>query len=84
MTRKDYDRHGMTMGIFSGHFSVYVFSYKFEVHRKIVFTGTCRASEFLCANNRCIQNNWVGDGDNDCGDNSDETQGGHKEKKSMT
>lgn len=33
---------------------------------------TCRSDEFTCANKHCIQQLWVCDNDNDCGDNSDE------------
>uniref|UniRef100_A0A8D0DF55 LDL receptor related protein 1 n=1 Tax=Sander lucioperca TaxID=283035 RepID=A0A8D0DF55_SANLU len=32
----------------------------------------CQAGEFACKNNRCIQERWKCDGDNDCLDNSDE------------
>lgn len=32
----------------------------------------CQAAEFACKNNRCIQERWKCDGDNDCLDNSDE------------
>ncbi|XP_078577923.1 procollagen C-endopeptidase enhancer 1-like [Branchiostoma floridae x Branchiostoma japonicum] len=32
----------------------------------------CTVSEFECANGGCIPNNWICDGDNDCGDMSDE------------
>ena len=28
--------------------------------------------EFSCKNNRCVLNKWKCDGQNDCGDNSDE------------
>ncbi|KAM4582658.1 low-density lipoprotein receptor-related protein 1-like isoform 1-T1 [Fundulus diaphanus] len=33
----------------------------------------CQPGEFACKNNRCIQERWKCDGDNDCLDNSDET-----------
>ncbi|XP_035237468.1 low-density lipoprotein receptor-related protein 1-like isoform X1 [Anguilla anguilla] len=32
----------------------------------------CQPGEFACRNNRCIQERWKCDGDNDCLDNSDE------------
>ncbi|XP_043939564.1 prolow-density lipoprotein receptor-related protein 1 [Protopterus annectens] len=32
----------------------------------------CQQGEFACKNNRCIQERWKCDGDNDCLDNSDE------------
>lgn len=32
----------------------------------------CQLGEFACKNNRCIQERWKCDGDNDCLDNSDE------------
>ena len=37
-----------------------------------VVDNTCSPLYFKCNNNKCIIANWVCDGDNDCGDNSDE------------
>lgn len=34
----------------------------------------CPINQFKCQNNNCIPNVWVCDGDNDCGDNTDEME----------
>ncbi len=33
---------------------------------------TCSPGHFTCRNQKCIDVEWVCDGDNDCGDDSDE------------
>lgn len=33
----------------------------------------CKAGEFPCTNNRCVPYNLACNGEDDCGDNSDET-----------
>lgn len=32
----------------------------------------CEPNEFKCDNDRCVQKQWLCDGDDDCGDGSDE------------
>ena len=33
---------------------------------------TCTATEFTCANSKCVQKRWLCDQEDDCGDGSDE------------
>lgn len=49
--------------------SLHFFSHKKNL---LLSDDTCRSDEFTCANKHCIQQLWVCDNDNDCGDNSDE------------
>lgn len=41
----------------------------------IVAPRECEEDEFSCQNGYCIRSLWHCDGDNDCGDNSDEQCG---------
>ncbi|XP_067933137.1 atrial natriuretic peptide-converting enzyme-like [Watersipora subatra] len=47
------------------------FQMKYEFFRPSLYTG-CYTDEFDCSNNKCIKNEWRCDGEDDCGDNSDE------------
>ncbi|XP_022248454.1 sortilin-related receptor-like [Limulus polyphemus] len=38
----------------------------------VALNSTCAPEQFTCSNGLCIPNLWKCDGDNDCGDNSDE------------
>lgn len=35
-------------------------------------TFLCEPNEFRCDNDRCVQKQWLCDGDDDCGDGTDE------------
>lgn len=48
-------------------FNVYDFSAATRVR-------TCNSDQFRCDDGRCIPTSWICDGDNDCGDMSDEDQ----------
>jgi len=45
---------------------------------------TCSPSEFTCNNTRCIPAGWICDGDNDCGDMSDEADCGMSTSQPLT
>ena len=40
----------------------------------LALPSTCNDGEFMCLNKRCINGEWKCDGDDDCGDGSDENK----------
>ena len=49
------------------------YSYFFHIADEQDCTNkTCEENQFRCDNGRCIPNTWKCDGENDCGDSSDE------------
>nr|XP_012551059.1 lipophorin receptor isoform X1 [Bombyx mori] len=46
--------------------------------------GACPMKQFQCANGKCIPMTWVCEGDDDCGDNSDESIEECKESRTCT
>ena len=52
--------------------TIYIFIHIYIICNPTAANSTCRAEHFTCANGRCIRASYVNDGDNDCGDQSDE------------
>lgn len=46
---------------------------KYDVICSVADQHTCPADRFKCQNNRCIPLRWLCDGDNDCGNDEDES-----------
>ncbi len=49
-----------------------LFRISFEFVYCVLVARNCTAEEFQCDNGQCIRTRWQCDGDDDCGDNSDE------------
>lgn len=43
-----------------------------KIIENVLFAGLCQTDEFSCSDHSCIPRSWLCDGDNDCGDSSDE------------
>ena len=46
---------------------------RYLLSQSFLASRTCPSSEFTCDNGGCVSRSWLCDGDDDCGDNSDET-----------
>lgn len=44
-------------------------------NKLLIFVGQCPLNHFRCFNQRCVPNNLVCNGNNDCGDYTDESEG---------
>ena len=45
----------------------------FQVAIRFIQPGICQNDNFLCANDKCLEASYMCDGNDDCGDNSDES-----------
>lgn len=72
---------------FRGSFSVfslclcYMVFWSLSLFSACIAPRECEEDEFHCQNGYCIRSLWHCDGDNDCGDNSDEQCGGYTHKE---
>ena len=63
----------------NNHLSVFVcslpitYSTRKYLSYNFILGGACSTHEFLCGNEQCVPLTWTCDGEDDCGDNSDET-----------
>ena len=55
------------------YYIFYVSVERYLLSQSFLASRTCPSSEFTCDNGGCVSRSWLCDGDDDCGDNSDET-----------